>query len=316
MKIKKMLAIQKKFSDEFFNVSEMTEAEKVERHKVFCLSMHAEMSRLANTVHYRDHRPIVTATHRQNILFETMDVFRYTLAMLNLWGFDAREVKNAFTARDAHLNCRATKNIESWDGRPVVVVDMDDVLTRFRTDFYDWVNKKYDENLDHMSDEYYFSRTIGGKSGDAILGEFINEGKMRTLGVNENIRDGLQRLQNAGYWIHILTARPATELKCLYETFGWLIDNIPAFDSISLFPEKYLSLAGTKAYAEGKVVCAIDDSPKHAAEFAQHGIPVLVPRRNYNRSIWKNDNIKPFDWEKDNIKKIVVDLDNCRSTSI
>jgi hypothetical protein len=41
-------------------------------------------------------------------------------------------------------------------------------------------------------------------------------------------------------------------------------------------------------------VYAIDDSPKHALEYAGHGINVKVPIKSYNKDI-KNDNITFYD---------------------
>ena len=306
MKLKKMLKRQKKFSDCFFDSKSLTEAEKIELHKTFCLSMHSELSFLANTVQYRDHRPTSVATHRENILFETMDVMRYSMAMLNLWDFSIDEIENAFKSRAAHLENRNVKNIENWNGNPVIVCDMDDVLTRFRQDFYAWINKTYGQNLDEKSGEYYLKSTVDGKSSDALLAEFTHGGKNANLGVNKHMVAELKQLHDAGYWIHILTARPSSNLKCLYETYEWLAEHVPFFDSVSLKSEKYLWLASTEPYKAGQVVCAIDDSPKHAAEFAQHGIPTLIPKRNYNRSVWKNENITYFDWERGSIQKYVA----------
>jgi len=305
MDLKKMLTRQRTFSDLFYDSNVLTEAERIEKHKTLCLAMHSELSQLADSVHYREHRPGVSPTREQNILFETIDIYRYCLSVLNLWGFSAEEAVSAFESRDAHLHSRAQKNIGCWDGRPMVVVDVDDVLARFRQNFYSWVNERYDVLLDPMSESYYFGQTVGGKSGDQILSEFINEGNLRTLDVCENVRLGLKRLRAAGYWIHILTARPVEELKCLYETHDWLTNHVREFDSAAFHSEKYLWLAATRPYLEGKVVCAIDDSPKHAAEFAQHGVKTLLPKFTYNKSVWENNNIVPFDWENDDIKTII-----------
>ena len=44
-------------------------------------------------------------------------------------------------------------------------------------------------------------------------------------------------------------------------------------------------------YDSGSIKFAIDDSPKHAIEYANHGICVKVPKKSYNKSI-RNDNIE------------------------
>ena len=49
-------ALQKKFSDLFFNPQEMTSEQKQEMMKTFVLSLHGEISELASSINYKDHR--------------------------------------------------------------------------------------------------------------------------------------------------------------------------------------------------------------------------------------------------------------------
>ena len=306
MKLKEMLDKQKTFARNFYSPENMTEEEKLERHKILCLAMHSEVSQLSDSTPYRDHRQSVTSVHRQNILFETMDVYRYCLAVLNLWEFDEDEVHAAFTSRDAHLSVRTEKNWSKWSGEPVVVVDVDDVIARFRQDFYEWLNTEHPEaNADPSSTEYFLSKPVGGMSGDALLQAFIDSGGLRSLRVCDNVVAGLKRLRDAGYWVHILTARPASELKCLNETYEWLDRHVCHFDSVDLSSEKYIAVASLDAYKQGKVVCAIDDSPKHASEYVMHGVPCLVPIRSYNNGVHGIEGIHSFDWEDGDIAALV-----------
>lgn len=309
MKLKEMLDKQKKFAQNFYTESEMSEEEKLERHKILCLAMHSEVSQLSDSVPYRDHRASLTSVHRQNILFETMDVYRYCLAVLNLWGFDEKEALSAFASRDAHLSVRTEKNWSNWKGQPVVVVDVDDVIARFRQDFYAWLNETYPEaNADPKSSEYFLSKPVGGMSGDSLLQAFIDSGGLKSLSVCENVVKGLERLRKKGYWVHILTARPATELKCLNETYEWLENKVSHFDSVDLSSEKYIAVASLEAYKQGKIVCAIDDSPKHASEYVMHGIPCLVPIRSYNEGVHCNEGIHSFDWESGDITALIENI--------
>ena len=309
MSLKDHLKKQRTFANSFYDPQQMTEPQKIEQHKILCLAMHGEISRLADAVDYRDHRLGITPTHRQNILFETMDVYRYCMAVLNLWGYDDTDALEAFNSRDANLRVRTSKNWSNWNGQPVVVVDVDDVIARFRENFYEWVNRTYEgANVDHTSSEYFLSKPVGGKAGDELLQEFIDSGEVRRLDVCENVLDGLKKLRELGYWIHILTARPASELKCMNETYEWLQSDVKEFDSVQLSSEKYIAVASLEAYKQGKVVCAIDDSPKHAAEYAMHGIPCLVPSRSYNQGVKDNEHICMFDWESGDIGALVESL--------
>jgi len=310
-----MLKLQNDFSRNYYDVEELSEQEKIDKHKTLCLAMHSELSQLADSVHFREHRPTITPTHRQNILFETMDVYRYCLSILNLWGFTEADAISAFETRDSHLRVRTEKNWSKWKNQPVVVVDVDDVIARFRQSFYEWINTTYDQTFDEQSSEYFISKTVAGKSGDTLLQEFIDAGYLKNLDVCQNVLVGLKKLRADGYWIHILTARPESELKCLNETYSWLSLHVKEFDSVQFSSEKYIAIAGLEAYSKGKIICAVDDSPKHAAEYAMHGVKCLVPKRSYNQGVWNNDNIIPFDWEKSDISSLINSVQDSEQTS-
>ena len=73
------------------------------------------------------------------------------------------------------------------------------------------------------------------------------------------------------------------------------------YDSVALNSEKYRWLSDKEFFKQGKIVCAIDDSPKNASEYAQHDIPVFVPKRAYNTEVWEMENVLTFDWENERI---------------
>ena len=43
--------------------------------------------------------------------------------------------------------------------------------------------------------------------------------------------------------------------------------------------------AKSKYYDEGAIKFAIDDAPKHAEDYAKHGIKCLVPLKSYNEDL-------------------------------
>ena len=303
---KKMLEMQRQFSDNLFDAKNLSEIEKIEKHKTFCLALHDEISQMSDAVHYKDHRDTVTATNRQKILYENVDVIRYCLAVLNLWEFDEEDFSSAFDARDISLWDAKQKTIENWNGQPTVIVDVDDVIARFRETFFGWLNTTFDLDLSVDSTEYYYSGMAGDLTGEEAFMQFIDESMVREITINRNIMRDLSRLRSEGYWIQLLTARPSEIVKCKYDTYAWLkMNNVP-YDSIGFSYEKYRWLSDKPFFKEGKVICAIDDSPKHAAEYATHGIPTLVPMRSYNKQVWNDTNILTFDWENDSIFDAVL----------
>ncbi len=297
--ISDLLSVQKKFSDEFFNPSDMSEQEKIERHKTFCLALHSEVSQLADAVFYKDHRNIETKTDRQKILFETIDIVRYCLANLNLWEFTPSEVSEAFDAKDAFLWDRKKKSPNNWIGQPVAIIDIDDVIAEFRHDFFSWLNSRFNMNITVDLPEYYYNGTCGNMTGEEAFMEFIDKGKMLEISTNKNFAAFLKCLRDNGYWIQLLTARPHDNLKCVYDTYSWLRDNKIPYDNVAFSAEKYRWLTDKNFFKKGAIKFAVDDSPKHAAEYADHGIKTYVPMKSYNKAVWDKQNVVTYsqDWE-------------------
>lgn len=292
-----LLSTQKRFSDDLFDAGSFTDQETIEKHKTFCLALHTEATQLADAVHYKEHRKVRTPTNRQQILYETVDVVRYAMATLNLWGFTANEFVDAFDSKDASLWDKNTRSIADWNGQKTVIVDVDDVIARFREGFFQWLNDNFGLSLTPDIPEYYFSGPVGGMTGEEAFMKFIDEGGFRSLGVNQRVRQSLQVLKDKGYWIQLLTARPHDNVKCTYDTYWWLKENDIPYNNVAFSFEKYRWLSDKPFYRDNKVVCAVDDSAKHAAEYAAQGIKTLVPKRSYNGQVWDTENVVLFDWE-------------------
>lgn len=304
------LKTQRGFSDLFFDPSELSEKEMEEITKTFILSLHAEASELITAVNYKDHRLVSSSVDKTKILFKTVDIFRYTLAMLNLWGIDADQFVQACEVKDTFLHTRHQIESQVWSGQPVVIFDMDDVIAGFRETFNDWLASEKGVEIDPNSTEYY--NTVGVRSAglepEAVFREFIISGGFRSLPLATDVASTMKKLRDEGYWVQILTARPADNLRCYYDTFAWAQSHGLEFDSISFSGEKFRWLADQPFYNEGAVVCAIDDSPKHAAELAKHGVPVIVPTLSYNQELIGFDNIHRVDFETIDLIKLVKEI--------
>ena len=53
-------------------------------------------------------------------------------------------------------------------------------------------------------------------------------------------------------------------------------------------------LMQSEYWVSGKIEFAIDDSPKHAAEYAKHGIKVFLPMKSYNKEVQSIDNVAVY----------------------
>jgi hypothetical protein len=291
--IKTLLAQQKIFSDLFFKSENLSDKELEEITKTFILGLHSEASELISATNYKDHRSERNPVDREKILFKSVDIFRYLLAVLNLWGVDSEEFSEAFQKKDIFLHMRHLINSEVWSDQPVIIFDMDDVIAEFREGFTQWLKDEKDINVDSESPEYYYTKELleAGIEPEGIFREFINDGGFLSLEPNETMIQAMWYYKKQGFWIQILTARPSDNLRCFYDTFSWLKKYDVPVDGIGFSGEKYRWLADTQFYNEGKVVCVIDDSPKHSAELAKHGVNVVVPVKSYNGEVEGRENI-------------------------
>jgi hypothetical protein len=281
------LARQRSYSNLFFSSESLSDKEREEITKTFALSLHAEVSDIASSINFKDHRPHTVPVDRNKLLYKSVDAFRYVLALLNLWEIDPKTFTEACEDKDLFLHRRYQETLRARGDRSVVIFDVDDVIAEFRASFFEFLDQKWGIKADLNDKQYYSAAEMQaqGIDSDTAFNAFISSGGFRTLPTNRAALDAMWMCRRAGFWIQILTARPSTNLKCFYDTHRWLSESGIPCDSVAFSPEKYLWLTGQDFYAKKQLVCVIDDSPKHALEFAKHGVPVIVPAKSYNSDI-------------------------------
>ena len=310
--IDQALINQKKFSDLFFDSETMTIEEKEETTKTFVLAMHAVLSDLVSAVNYKDHLNSQDDIDHHKILYKSADAFRYVLALLNLWGISSDEFVSACEDKDYFLHTRHSLSEKGWKGQPVILVDVDDVIAHFRSTFSEWLEAEKGVKTDPECKEYYNVSALldVGIPPEKAFRDFIDDGGFSKIPEDTNVIAAINQLKDAGYWIHLVTARPSDNLRCLYNTYTWLGKSSLKFDAIDFSGEKFRWLADQPFYNEGKVVCAIDDSPKHSSEYAKHGVQVLTPSLSYNQELRNVKGVTLFDPSKDNLVELVESLRN------
>ena len=190
-------------------------------------------------------------------------------------------------AKDAYLNARQKIKENPWRDQPVVIVDMDDVLVDFRRGFANWLCRNYQVEVDVDSTEYYFITALQkiDVNPEEVFSNFITQGGFSKLKPVDGAVFFINELKRMGYWVQILTARPEEDLRCMYDTYLWLEKYGIEYDDVGFSAEKFRWCAKSKYYDQKSILFAIDDSPKHAEEYAKHGIRVKVPIKSYNTNI-------------------------------
>jgi len=295
--MKDLFKCQKNYNDKIYKNLCKDDIEQVTQSLGLCA--HSEISELISATRYKNHHlSTKDPVDVSKILYESVDVVRYMIAILNLWDLDHASFEKAFKKKDIYLNERKRIDDNPWQGQPVAIVDMDDVLVEFRTGFAKWLNVKKNIFPDVQGKEYYFIDALAasGENPEGVFEEFIADGGFCDwLEPNPDAHRFLKELKAAGYWIHILTARPDDNLNCFYDTFDWLKRYDLHFDDISFSAEKFRWCAKSKYYDDGAIKFAIDDSPKHATEYATHGMLCYVPKKPYNEKQWNINGVVPYD---------------------
>ena len=84
----------------------------------------------------------------------------------------------------------------------------------------------------------------------------------------------------------------------------WLSESELQFDALDFSGEKFRWLSDQEFYKEGKVICAVDDSPKHSTEYAKHGVQVFSPALPYNTELKNVDLVTLFS-DKDDLYELI-----------
>jgi len=302
---------QRQYSDLFFNTEFLSTHEKEEITKTFMLSLHAEASDLVSSINLKNHRRQEVVVDKNKILYKSVDLFRYMIATMNLWGFTPQEFVDACNDKDLFLHCRHRLTDIPRGDRPVVIFDVDDVIAHFRDEFSSFLQDRYGIVSDPEDKQYYNTAEMAkiGLESDSAFSSFISDGGFKRLKCAENVLTAMKTLRERGVWIQLLTARPQSNLKCYYDTFQWLETHSVPYDGIAFSPEKYLWLTGQDFFSAKKLLCAIDDSSKHASEYAKHGVRTIVPAMSYNAEISNMDLIHRLSFqglEPDRIVQIVL----------
>lgn len=298
MKVIDLFSDQKLFSD-MLGIPDsltITDAERDEMTKTLALALHTEVSNLVSATSYRAHTAEKVKPDSSKILFESVDVLRYAIAIMNLWGLKPADFQDAWELKDRYLRISRAAEANIWQGEKVVIVDIDDVLCEFRYDFAQWLFETYGINADVESAEYYFINDLksAGVNPEGVFEKFIEDGGFRKISEVTGAVELTQKLKDDGYYIHLLTARPGNNLRCVYDTYTWLESNGIKFDKLSFASEKLRWCMQSEYWIKNSIAFAIDDSPKHAAEYAKHGIKVFLPRKPYNKEVQLCENILPY----------------------
>ena len=132
--LKKLLELQQVYNKKIFGNRKKSDVRIDQHTQELALCAHAEISSLISATKYKKHHKNqkYDDPDSRRILYESVDVIRYIMAILNLWEIDSADFQDAFLKKDNYLNIKMKISESQWNGQPVAIVDMDDVIADFR----------------------------------------------------------------------------------------------------------------------------------------------------------------------------------------
>ena len=106
--MKKLFNLQKKYNSKIYEDINFNDPETLQKiTQSLALCAHSELSELVSATSYKNHHVSPTLVlNESKILYESVDVIRYIMAILNLWEIDTDEFERAFIKKDIYLNER------------------------------------------------------------------------------------------------------------------------------------------------------------------------------------------------------------------
>ena len=304
--LKQIMNDHRSFTKKYYDQNNFTDKQKEEMLKTLCLALHHEVSQIVEATNFKVFSKNDYDVNTNEIVYNAVDSFRYILAILGLYDISHEQFISAYEEKDLYLNDTNSLN-EHKKGQPVAIIDIDDIIGEFRSYFNYWLFCEYNIKIDKNSTSYYSSKEVKehGLSPEGVFELFIQKNQLLNIPLIEVMKESIELLKRKGYYIQLLTSRPESNLKCKYQTYSWLSKNNIYYDNLAFSYEKYIWVAKKDYYVKGNVKFAIDDSPKHAMEYATHDIKVLMPDLPYNKNA-RHENIVLFN--KENLIEIINKL--------
>src|SRR3990167_2535247 len=178
-----MFRRQSRFARNFYDVSALSTPEREALTIKLVAALHNEISSLLSSVNFKSHRPSDQVVSKSNVTHECVDSLRYILAIMDVWGISSDEFRDRFDDRDQFLNLRHDLESTRWEGQPVIIIDIDDVLSEFKLNFTKWLKDEMNIEIIGGEDQYYPTQSIAdaGYSPDELLTYFIDHRGLRSL---------------------------------------------------------------------------------------------------------------------------------------
>jgi len=293
-----MFEMQRQFERKFLefkgiDLDKITKEQAQAYTKEWSLALIKEATEVLDCINWKDHKIEQHDINESNLIEELIDVFKYYLAIVTLWGIDHEHFMHEFERKSVVVAQKfeqekllQIKNKQVDE--KVCAIDIDGILYPWPEAFVRFYTLRYPNLLDvpftviekmpifyQLKEEY---RLSGVKAREDVL---------------PGAADFTQHLKDCGYTIILLTSRPYQKYQRIYaDTLEWLNTHHIAFDAIiwNENKEKYLH----EHFPHISFI--VEDDAKNIVQLAGYGFKVFAKRTSYNShlqgpstQVWFND---------------------------
>ncbi len=277
---------QKEFNKNFIDIEKMSKKEKVQQTKEYVLHLNSECDELLREMAWKVHRKQNTEIIESNLLEEVIDIFKYWLSIMQLWGFKPEDFVDEYYRKSSVVEQRYKQELQlDFESDRIVGVDIDGVLADYPYHFVNFINEKIGTNYKPEDittyDLYYGCLGLPVQIVKNLKDEFRQSGQNRYIPLIKGAKDFLKELQEDGYRIVLLSARPYKKYKRIFaDTQEWLKKNKLVHDAILWDEDKCERLI--REYGKDNVKFFIEDHLGNANSIAKISKVYLI-NKPYNQ---------------------------------
>lgn len=210
--------------------------------KEYVLALLKECSEVLDNINWKTHRKDDHDVIESNIIEELVDVQKYLVNIVQLWGYSSEDFYNEFVRKSDVVESRwkLEHQLDLLEDKNVVALDLDGVLCKYHEYMLRYVNwelgtvfKSYLEMKRDCPVDLY----------ERLKDKYRREGAKLNIPINDNAKEFCESLKKMGYTIIILTARPYKKYTRIFaDTIEWLKKKEIKYDGIIFSGEKHLEV--------------------------------------------------------------------------
>ena len=239
--------------------------------KDYALHLVSEITEVVGELSWRMHRLPNKVVDRDNVIEELVDVAKFTLGLIQCWGFSYEQFADEFHRKSMVVNQRFDQEryFANLAHELVAIVDIDGVLADWDSSFYAFIAKGHASSIASARKWFRESSIV---TQEDIKTMFRRSGEKATMPVLPGAKEFLGLLRSGGLKIVLLTNRPYAEQWRIYpDTLAWLeLEHLP-YDALLWSVDK-----GFDAVKNFSNICfAVDDRDKNIRRLIEAKIPTI-----------------------------------------